>query len=361
MKQSPTPPTNYPPFACQHTANFPTVLAQLNCTLAISTYQAGKVIFMSATPDGKLIQLPRTFKRAMGIAIEGEKMAVAMANEVTLFVNSPELALTYPQKPRTYDAMYMPRATYYTGHLDLHDLHFGKDGLWGVNTSFSCVCKIDEQYSFNPVWKPHFIDALIGEDRCHLNGLAMQEGEPLYVSALGTGNTKQSWRENITGGGIIMHLPTNEIVARGLAMPHAPRLYDGKLYVLLSAKEQLICVDPSDGSHEVVANIPGFVRGMTKFGDYLFIGTSKVRRESSTAKHLKLSKASDIAGITILHLPTAKIIAGISWLSSVDEIYDVQVLPNTRRPNIVNTYTDLHHQALVIPDSTYWAKPKKVE
>lgn len=349
-------PNAIPPFSCVHSPNFPDLLNQLNCTIAISTYQAGKVVFVSATDSNRLTQLPRTFKRAMGIAIEGKKMALATESEVVVFANSPELAVSYPKKPNTYDALYLPRTTYYTGNLDMHDLHFGNDGLWGVNTSFSCVCKIDSDYSFRPVWKPHFIDKLASEDRCHLNGLAMESGMPKYVSALGTGNTHQSWRESITSGGVVMHLESNEIVAQGLAMPHAPRIYDGKLYVLLSAKEQLICIDPETGTYDEVVHIPGFVRGMAKHGDYLFIGTSKLRKNSSTFKHLKIAEEADIAGVTVVHLPSAKIVANLKWLASVDEIYDIQILPHTNRPNILNTYTDAHLEALMLPNTTYWAR-----
>ncbi len=355
-------PNTLSPFSCTHSPNLPDLLSQLNCTIMVSTYQAGKIVFVSATNRERLIQLPRTFKRAMGIATEGNrKMAIATENEVILFANSPRLAQTYPNKPNTYDALFLPRSTFYTGHLDMHDLHFGKDALWGVNTSFSCLCKIDSDYSFNPVWQPHFIDTLASEDRCHLNGLAMQDGQPMYVSALGTGNTHQSWREKITTGGVIMHVPTNEIVVEGLAMPHAPRIYDGKLYTLLSAKEQLICVDPEKGTYDVVAHVPGFVRGMAKYGDFLFIGTSRLRKGSTTFKHLNISEKSDVAGVTVLHLPSAKIVANLQWLVSVDEIYDIQIIPGTSRPNIINTYADTHHKALMIPETTYWARGGKEE
>ena len=348
-----------PPFACTHSPNFPQILSQLNCTIAISTYQAGKVVFVSAVNQQRLSQLPRTFKRAMGIAVNGDKMAIATQNEIVLLRNSPQLAHAYPKKPGVYDGLFMPQATYYTGHLDMHDLHFGNNNtLWGVNTSFSCLCKIDSDYSFTPVWQPHFISKLVSEDRCHLNGLAMQDGEPMYVSALGKGDSHQSWRDNITGGGIIMHIPSNEIIVEGLAMPHAPRIYDGKLYCLLSAKEELICVDPEKGTYDTVAKIPGFVRGMARHGDFLFIATSKLRENSSTFKHLKIDKASAVAGIKIFHLPSAKIVAELAWQMSVDEIYDVQILSGMSRPNILNTYTDDHYKALLLPHTTYWFKEK---
>jgi uncharacterized protein (TIGR03032 family) len=54
-----------------------------------------------------------------------------------------------------------------------------------VNTLFSCLATVDEQVSFRPVWQPRFVTALRPEDRCHLNGLAMQEGRPRFVTAAG--------------------------------------------------------------------------------------------------------------------------------------------------------------------------------
>ncbi len=344
------------PFSCQYTPNFPELLLQLNCTLAISTFQAGKVIFISPKDENHLVQLPRTFHKPMGIAIEGNRMAIATKNEVTILQNAPELGTHYPKKPDTYDAFWTPRANYFTGAVDIHDLHFGKEKLWAVNTSFSCLCTIDDKFSFTPQWQPPFIDKLVSEDRCHLNGLAMENGKPKYITALGNGNAFQNWRENITSGGIIMDIESNEIILSNLAMPHSPRIYDDKLYCLLSAAEQLICVDPKKRTFEVVANIPGFVRGMAKQNDYLFIATSRLRKNSSTFRHLKIAEKADVASIVAVHLPTGAIAGKLTYKTSVDEIYDLQILSGMSRPNIINTYGEIHHQPLVNPNSTFWAK-----
>ncbi|HEB33020.1 MAG TPA: DUF4915 domain-containing protein, partial [Spirochaetes bacterium] len=112
-----------------------------------------------------------------------ERMAVAEMNEVVVLANSPGLAPLYPKQPDTYDGFYTPRATYYTGRVDIHGLAWGEEGLWGVITSFSCLALIDDSFSFIPKWKPSFIKELASEDRCHLNGMAMSEGVPLYVTA----------------------------------------------------------------------------------------------------------------------------------------------------------------------------------
>lgn len=346
---------NLAPFASSYTPNLPELLLHLKCSLAVTTYQAGKVLLISPKNVENLSLLPRTFNKAMGMALKDNRMAIATKSEVIVLQNSRALAAAYPNKPNTYDTLFLPQATYYTGQVDIHDLHWGKQQLWAVNTSFSCLSTIDHKYSFTPQWKPNFISTLASEDRCHLNGLAMKNGRPQYVSALGTGDTTQSWRENITKGGVLMDVPSNEIIAEGLAMPHTPRLWNDELYVLLSAAEQLVKVDVESGTYETVAHIGGFVRGMAKYGDFVFVCTSKLRKNSSTFKHLDIADKANQAGITVVHLPTGSKVAQLTFQMSVDEIYDIQILPNCIRPNILNTYTDTHTDALSLPKATYWA------
>lgn len=346
---------NLAPFASRYTPNLPELLLQLKCSLAVTTYQAGKVLLISPKNVDSLSLLPRTFNKAMGMAIRDNEMAIATKSEVVVLQNSPALAASYPKSPNTYDTLFLPQATYYTGQVDIHDLHWGKKELWAVNTSFSCLCTINHKHSFTPQWKPNFISKLASEDRCHLNGLAMKNGRPQYVSALGTGDTTQSWRENITKGGVIMDVANNAIVAEGLAMPHTPRLWNDELYVLLSADEKLVKVDAKSGTYETVAHIGGFVRGMAKYGDFVFIGTSKLRKNSSTFKHLEIADKANQAGITVIHLPTGSKVAELTFDMTVDEIYDIQILPNCIRPNILNTYTNIHTTALSLPKATFWA------
>ncbi len=345
-----------PPFSCTYSPNVPELLRQLNITLAISTYQAGKVIFISAVDDENLIQLPRNFKKAMGMAFKPGKMAIAVQDEVIVLADSPELARTYPPKPGVYDALFIPRATYYTGHVDLHDLDWEGDELWAVNTRFSCLAKIDTDYNFRPVWKPDFISRLAPEDRCHLNGVCFLGGRPKYATALGKTDTYEGWRANKASGGIIIDTDTNNIVCENLPMPHSPRLYDGQLFCLLSAEGQLVKVNPETGKYEIMHDFQGYVRGMSKFGDYLFVGLSKIRTKSSSFGDLPIAGKSVNCGIEILHFPTMSTVAGIHYQTSVEELYDVKILEGMSRPNVLSTMKDDYRKALVIPDGTYWAK-----
>jgi uncharacterized protein (TIGR03032 family) len=345
-----------PPFSCSYTPNVPELLMQMHCTLAISTYQAGKVVFISPKNTEHLVQLPRTFKKAMGMGIDDDKMVLATMDEVLVLVNSPELATHYPKQPNTYDALFMPRATYYTGQVDIHDIDYGEGAIYAVNTSFSCLIKIDDNYSFTPIWQPPFISKLASEDRCHLNGMAMRDGKPKFASAFNTGDAPQSWREEVTTGGVLMDVTSNEFVATGLAMPHSPRLFDGELYLLLSATGELVRIDRETGKYDVVTKLNGFVRGLARYGDYAFIGLSRLRKNSSTFSKLPIAEMANEAGIVIIHLPSGAKVGQIIYHSSVDEIYDVQVLPGMIRPGILNTDRPEYKMGLSTPDATYWAR-----
>ncbi len=343
------------PFSCTHSPDLPKLLYELNISLAISTYQAGKVILISAINHEQLVQLPRNFEKPMGIAIQANQIAIATRSEAVILSNAPRMAANYPKQPKTYDALYLPRCVYFTGEVDIHDIFWASNKLWAVNTRFSCLCTIDEQYSFRPQWKPDFISDITPEDRCHLNGIAMHNGKPKYATALGKTDIAGGWRENKVQGGIIIDIENNKIIADGLAMPHSPRLYNNELYVLLSATGELAKVNISNGSVEVIKEMNGFVRGMDKHGDFLFIGLSKLRESSNTFADLPISKKSIFAGIVVIHLPTKSLAGYIKYENSVEEIYDVKVLPGMKRPGLLNHIKEDHKIALTTPEAEYWA------
>ena len=348
------------PFAIQHDPQVPELLYRLGVTLALSTYQAGKLVLLSAADENRLIQLPRSFDKPMGIAEDPatDRLALACREEVIVLRNSTDLARFYPKAPDRYDALYLPRATYHTGALDVHDLTFGDGGrtLYAVNTRFSCLMTVDDRHNFTPVWQPPGITALAAEDRCHLNGMALEDGRPRYATAFSRTDTPRGWRPTVTESGVLWDVSTNEVVAEGLPMPHTPRLFNGRLYLLLSATGEVVEIDRATGERRTVCAPGGFVRGMALAGEYLFVGLSKLRRESSTFGKLPFAGRANVAGIAIVHLPTGARAGHIRYLSSVDEIYDVHVLGGKRRPNILNTLTPDHRAALSTPEATYWGR-----
>lgn len=356
------PANNLTPFSCTYSAQVPELLLKLNCSLAISTYQAGKLIFLSPKDDTALVQLPRTFDKPMGFSLNKNrtKLALACKDQVIVFSANDDLAKHYPKSPHTYDTMFLPRLTYHTGALDIHDLQFGdNDSLYAVNTLFSCLVRIDADYNFVPFWAPPQITELVSEDRCHLNGMAFKNGKPKYASAFGLGNSFQSWRDTVTTAGVIFDVETNQVVVNNLPMPHSPKVYNNELYVLLSATGELAKINVNSGKYDVVTKIEGFVRGMSLYKDYLFIGTSKLRKNSSTFAKLAFAEKANKCSIVVVHLPTGSIAGNITYTTSVDEIYDIHVIPDKIRPNILNTTTDDYKGALSIPGATYWATMNK--
>jgi uncharacterized protein (TIGR03032 family) len=344
-----------PPFSCIYSPNFPELLSDLHCSLAISTYQAGKVVFISAQDRSKLIQLPRNFEKPMGIAIDGDRMAVATRDRVVTFRNGSDMARNFPKSPATYDALFLPRSSYHTGELDIHDLFFLDGKLLAVNTQFSCLAQIDDAYSFTPVWQPSFLKSLAPNDQCHLNGIAFRNNIPAYATALGESSEPKGWRPNKLNGGVLIDMIINQIITRNLPMPHSPRLYNDKLFVLLSGTGELAQVDMQTGELTVLKELNGFVRGMDKVGDYLFIGLSKLRETSSSFADLPIAKKSIYAGVAVIHEPTMAVVAQLRYETSVEEIYDVKILPGILRPNILTAEKEDHRMAITTPKESFWA------
>lgn len=343
------------PFTCSFSPQLPELLLKLNCSIAISTYQANKLVFISPVDENRVTQLPRDFAKPMGFEISGDKMILATKDEVTYFENSKELAAHYPNKKNTYDSLFLPRTTFYSGQVDMHDVALGNDGIWAINTSFSCLCQVTGNFNFIPRWQPEFITKLVSEDRCHLNGLVMLNGKPKYVTALGRTDTMQGWRENIVSGGVLIDVETNEIILDKLPMPHSPMLHNGELYMLLSASGELVKVNLKEKRYEVIKKLDGFCRGMDVCGDYLFVAMSKLRKNSSTFAKLPFADKAGTAGIKVIHLPTKAIVGEFVYQSSVEEIYALKILKDSIRPNILNTANPLHKYSLSIPGSTFWA------
>lgn len=340
-------------FKANFSPNIPELLNRLNISLILSTYQAGKVIILSS--DGcNITQLLRDFDRPMGIALNGDMMALALRMNVAIFRNDTNLAKTYPKNPDVYDSLYFPLALNKTDFIDTHDLFFTNQGLVAVNTAFSCLVKVDGTFSFKPLWRPSFISSFESGDRCHLNGMAIDNnGEICYATAFGKTDEPEGWRTNKLNGGIIIDVKSNEIILGGLGMPHSPRLYRGKLYVLCSATEELLEVNLESRQAKRIAKLDGFIRGLSFKGDYAFIGTSKLRK-SHTFGDLPIARKKIFAGVYIVNITTGEKVGEILYEKDLNEIYDVQVLDDLRRPNILNFPMSEQFRAMVTPEGAQW-------
>lgn len=332
-----------------HTGNFPDLLRELRSCLLVSTYQAGKLVILR--PDGAAINTHfRSFSRPMGMAADRERLALGTHIEIAEFRNMPAVAQRLQTPPR-HDAVYLARRGHITGAIDIHEMAWDAQGdLWFVNTLFSCLCTLDDKSSFVPRWRPRCVSHYAPEDRCHLNGLGMRDGKPRYLTALGETNTREGWRANKRDGGVLFDMEADEVVTRGLSMPHSPRWHDGRLWVLESGRGALVTIDPATGAKTDVARVPGFARGLDFAGPVAFIGLSQLR-ESNAFTEIPITEdnADRQSGVWVVHIGTGKTIAFLKFTGGVQEIFAVQALAGVLYPEIIHQ-GDYLMSSFALPD-----------
>ncbi len=325
-------------FSSQSTDSFAQLLHQASCSLLVSTYQAGQLVLVRPQAEdgsGGVNTHFVSFAKPMGLAVKPGQLAVGGAGSITTYRNLPAVAKKL-QPNGSEDACYLPRASHITGSIDIHEMAYDADGeLWFVNTRMSCLATAETAFSFTPRWRPPFISAYELSDRCHLNGLGMRDGKPRYVSMLGASDTPGGWRAGKVSGGQLMDIVSNEVLAAGLCMPHSPRWYQNKLWFLASGAGQLMCADPGRPA-EVVAELPGFARGLDFIDRYALIGLSQVR-ESAVFAGLPLTRrvAERKSGVWVVDIITGQTVAFLQFTGNVQEVFEVQVLPH-RRPMLLD-------------------------
>ncbi len=332
---------------------FPEWLAEHKLSIAFTTYQAGKLFFVGLQPEGRLSIFERTFSRCMGLCAAGtDTLFMSSLYQLWRFEN----VLPEEQSASGFDRLYVPRLAWTTGDIDIHDMAPGPDGPpVFVNTLFSCLATVGEGASFYPIWKPPFISKLAAEDRCHMNGMAMADGRPAYVTAVGRSDIADGWREKRMGGGIVIDVASGETVAEGLSMPHSPRLHGGKLWLLDSGTGWFGHIDPATGRFERVAFCPGYTRGLAFQGDFAIVGLSRPRN-NRTFEGLALEDAlreHDVearAGLLVIDLRSGDIVHWLRLEGVVEELYDVVALPGVSRPMALGFKTDEIRRTLMVGD-----------
>ena len=235
------------------------------------------------------------------------------------------------------DALYMSRASITTGMINIHDIAWGDEGLWVVNSTFSCLSTLSSDCSFIARWKPPFISKLVPEDRCHLNGMAMLNGKPKYVTTFNQLDEKDSFLTEKFDSGTLIDVDTNEILINDLIMPHSPRIYNGVVYICDSGNGRVLSYNPETKQTTEVIKLPGFTRGINFHGPLMFVGLSKVRIHEDK-EPLPISKEHDttVSGIWIINLEDNQEIAHLVFEGDIEQIYDIAVVPNSINPEILS-------------------------
>ncbi len=346
-------------------------LGELRVSLAFSTYQTGKIFFVGRKLDNGLAVFERTFNHCMGLWASPDSRTLWLSSKFQLwrFEQAPAAVVPYRAAPvegddagipawaeRGYDVAYVPRVGYTTGDIDVHDIAVDANGrVVFVCTLFGCLATLSERASFQPLWRPPFLSALVPEDRCHLNGLAIRDGRPAYVSVVADSDVADGWRDRRNDGGCVVDVASGEIVCRGLSMPHSPRWYRDRLWVLNSGTGEFGSVDLLTGQFEPLAFCPGYLRGLAFVGDYAVVTLSKPRHVTfhglELDERLKQRGAEPQCGLQIIDLRTGTI---AHWLrldgSLVTELYDAVVLNGVRQPMALGFKTNEIERLLLVDE-----------
>lgn len=345
-------------------------LEQQNISLAFTSYQSGKFYLVGRHPEGGLNVNERFFQKAMGIGIGARPQAkggwsilLATLFQLVRFENVLKDDETINH---TYDACFVPRRAHITGALDIHDVGVTDDDrVVFVNTLYNCLAVPSELHSFTPIWKPPFISRIVREDRCHLNGLAMEDGRPAYVTAVSRSDTIDGWRDRRADGGVVIEVATGRILAQGLSMPHSPRLHRGRLWVLNSGTGEVGWIDRDAGpaaAFRPLAFCPGFARGLALHGGHAVVGLSKPRYERfeglALDQRLQDADSEPWCGLQVIDLNDGSCVHWFRIDGAVAELYDVAVLPGIACPMALGFANDeilgfVTHDALgPVPDAS---------
>ena len=315
-------------------------LARLNLSLAFTSYQSGYLYMLGSSREHGAQLHQSAVSKPMGLSADAGGLVLACGSSI---IRYRDVLKPGERVDHVFDACFMPRVLQITGDLDAHDV--GVDGAGRtvfVNTRFNCLAAAAETHSFEALWRPPFVSALVDEDRCHLNGLAMEGGEPAYVTAVSRSDTIDGWRDRRAEGGVVIDVRTDEVVCEGLSMPHSPRLHRGELWVLNAGTGELGVVrrEGGRGGFEPRVFCPGFVRGLAFHGSLAFVGLSKPRYHRfeglALAERLKETDSEPWCGVQVIDLDKG---ACVDWFridGHVAELYDLALIEGRRCPMAVS-------------------------
>lgn len=338
--------TNANVFGYETDRHFLPWLNSINSSIFVSSYKSNQ--FMSfgvyknnPTQDPALKVYLTNFMRPLGFYIDKEVAWIATATMLWKYVNigqSEELGV----ERLNFDGTYVPRKIYTTNDIDTHDVTIDNKGEpHFCSASFSCICTPSDKYSFDVFWKPPWITKVAQEDRCHLNGLCNLNGKPRFVTCVRMSDDRHGWNEhNRIESGVVYDIVAKKVICSGLTMPHSPRIYMNKLWVLNSGSGEFGFVN-SENNFIAKVFIPGFLRGLCFIGKYAIVGSSSDRHEKTfqnlpLGKSLKEKNLKPQCGFYVVDLETFNIAHSVKFNETVKEIYDVQIVEGVKRPKFMD-------------------------
>jgi uncharacterized protein (TIGR03032 family) len=269
------------------------------------------------------------FDRPHGVAASGNKIALSLNQQLRLFVSRDQCedCCQVDRSCATGNRReFSARQSRYTPGFSSPDLAWGTDGLWIANPAFSCLSTLTNDGRLLNLWKPGFTSEFSEEDQCRINGVAMENGTPRYVTAMAEWNTVGDWRKPVLNPGVIIHVPGGEVLCRGLFSPAAPRVHNGRLWVLEACSGQLCHVNRQTGEVDVVETFPGYTTGLDCHAGYGFVGLSSTCGATDSATTPLAAQGNLWCGLAVVELATGKAVEAVKLLSGFESISSVAIV-----------------------------------
>jgi len=322
-------------FSSSSTASFLTFLQNFGVSIAVTSYDGHRLIVLREVA-GELDTLLVPVARPRGLTVSGNKLTLTSYTELINFYRTATDAVP-AEITQGADALYLPRNIHITGEINVHDVGWGPEGLWLVNSRFSCLCTLQPDLSFKPRWWPYFLSGPTGDGAGHVNCMAMEQGQPAYVTCFGPFTAHMSWRElDDLHTGLLIDVAQNKAVLSGLYMPHSPTMFQNKVYVCNSGYGTVLCYDPETAQSTVVLELPGFTRGLCFYQHYMLVCCSK-HRTSQVKSVMPLAQLypEAQAGIYIVDTTDYAVVAFLRFDGDVGQLYDIVVLEECRQPLVL--------------------------
>jgi uncharacterized protein (TIGR03032 family) len=316
-------------------------LTRNRCSLAFTSYQTGQLFLVGRLPNGQVSFHQQNYVRAMGVHATPARLYVGSLFQIWRLEN---VLAPHERANENFDRLYVPRNAQTTGDVDVHELSVDRAGrVIFINTKYSCLATLSITHGFRPLWKPPFISRLAAEDRCHLNGLAMQDGLPAYVTAVSRSDMINGWRDRRHEGGVLIDVRDDRVVTDQLSMPHSPRAMPDGIYLLDSGRGMLARVDPQSGARTDIAFCPGFLRGLAIHNGHA-IATVSLPRDGVFAglalqDELKKRDGEPWCGVCIVDLRSGDLVEWIRLDGAIKELFDVAAIPDVACPMALGVHS----------------------
>lgn len=330
-RQAPPPIAAARPIDLHPRGDFVEWLAATGGTLAVTTYNSGKLALLSA-PGGELVASYWSFPRPMGLAVAGNRLALASRDHFWEF----EIVPRNESADANGASQIVPNVVHSTGRLDAHDVAFDRRGVLFANTRFNCVARPSERVHFKRVWRPSFMGETpptLAVDCCHLNGIGVRAGRLEMATAFCEQSGAAAWRATDRfQSGVLIDVHHNRITTRGLSLPHSPRWHDDQWWVCDSGRGVLARFDPRRETCVPLIELPGFTRGLTFMEGRAVVGLSRIRkRHILDAPPVRARWPRLRSGVSLVDPVHGVETGSIEFVRGGREVYDVALIPDARR------------------------------